>query len=395
MCGYFTQNLWLIDKASIHIDFLWISDENFQIMSRFFKDQQTNFIIDGIELSNDCKTFLLNEDIEVLNQINPKVLTINQASLTYESIKALTLLKWESINVKLKDNYSPLFKISFFKAPVQLFDSKAKETLSFEWESIVVKVNQNKFNDMVLFSTDTIDYLFIPFETINEIQCSKFKEVSTKHGISKKFDNLNIRQKVKTNGIIIPLKCLHKVSFLFLKYMARLFDSNQEFIDKIFKAKYIDWTISYLNEVLEIKNLLPDHFPCINFAYINMNSKRFTEKHLFEIMYRQDYIEWRFSEIRNKSILTSNEFILMWEILNSSRIKFTLTSISLSFETLSECMKVLSLCADCFELDSVDLQYKEAEAETEQETIRIEKAKFMKKFGPIRNLRIMKIRRML
>ena len=88
----FTKNLRIIQKASSHIAYLYISDENLKIIDELYKDKHINFMIDYLFLYYNSQTDISNRDIEVLNKINPKALLINKIGWTLESIKSLTLL---------------------------------------------------------------------------------------------------------------------------------------------------------------------------------------------------------------------------------------------------------------------------------------------------------------
>ena len=77
-------------------------------------------------------------------------------------------------------------------APILLlYFGNSDQKLSFEWESITFYVNKNKFKSVILLKTDTIDYLFIPFETIGQLLYSGLKVVSSAHNLNKQFADLD------------------------------------------------------------------------------------------------------------------------------------------------------------------------------------------------------------
>ena len=161
-------------------------------------------------------------------------------------------------------------------------------------------------------------------------------------------------------------------------------------INQLFKVKHIEITIRNLNRLLEIYRLLPDDFSRINFQYLNNHSTEMSENSISEIMDNLDWINWKFIQIHKSTNLSSDEFQFLWKVLSSKRTRFNLTSISLRFSLLSECLTVLSLCSDCSELQHVKLHYFEADAENEDEAVEQAKREFRQKFGFIQVLSIRK-----
>ena len=216
------------------------------------------------------------------------------------------------------------------------------------------------------------------------------KLISSTHDLNKQFAGLNTEQLTETNGFIFPLKYLHKIFFKFDDQTVNLFGSSQEVIHQILKARYINWRIYNFSRLLEINKLFSDHFSRINFKYNYSKFDTEEDESLFEIMNSPDYIEPTFSEVRRNFILPPDELNLVWKLLRSSKTRFNITSVSFKLRLLSECLAVLSLCADCTELESVDLWYKEVDKENEQQMIENTKIEFAKKFGPIKMMNIIK-----
>ena len=95
-------NLKLIGKASIRVDLLWIFEYQFRKMSEFFRDKESNFMIETLHISYFNQNNISDEDIEFINKISPKILEIDGDIWTVENIKALGLVNCTKINVKLK-----------------------------------------------------------------------------------------------------------------------------------------------------------------------------------------------------------------------------------------------------------------------------------------------------
>ena len=383
------KNLRIIEQASIHATILNISDENLKIIDEFYKDRHINLMIDYLFLYYNSQTDISNRDIEVLNKINPKALLINKIRRTLENIKSLTLLNCINISAKFVFGFNR-FELSFLCAPFQLFSIELAQRQSFECDSVAFNIDLNKFEKIKFIKSSTFGCLFIPFDTIYDIKYSRLKQISSTHDLSKQFAGLNTDQLAETNGFIFPLKYLHKIFFELDDQTVKLFDSSQEIIHQILKARYINWIIYNFGRFLEINKLLSDHFSRINFKYSYSNSESKEDESLFEIMNSPDYIEPTFSGVRRDFILPPDELNLVWKLLRSSKTRFNITSVSFKLRLLSECLAVLTLCADCPELESVDLWYEEADVENKQKTIESAKIEFAKKFGPIKSLNIIK-----
>ena len=99
-----------------------------------------------------------------------------------------------------------------------------------------------------------------------------------------------------------------------------------------------------------------------------------------------DQIKPKFSSICISHKLSSEEIELLWELLCSRRTKFWLSEIYAKFNYLSECLTVLSHCAECPELNSINFWYSSSDAENEEETVKNAIFDFRKKFGFIANL---------
>ena len=100
-----TANLKLIGKASVWIDLLCISEYQFRKMSEFYKDKESNFMIETLQIYYSKQNNISNEDIEFINKISPKILIICGDIWTVENIKTLSLLNCTEICVWFEDEY--------------------------------------------------------------------------------------------------------------------------------------------------------------------------------------------------------------------------------------------------------------------------------------------------
>ena len=209
---FWTENLQMIDRPFVYIDLLKITYNNIVTLNERYKDKHANFMVDCLQLAMNTHAYLLNEDIEVINKINPKSINIFRISWTLENIKALALLGCTNFNVYL--NYFWHFsKLLFLNTQIQLFDLSTDQRVCFEWESIIY-IYIYIFEQVKLLQTHATNYLFIPLITIGKLTCSGFKSISNKNDFNKQFADIDIEQLEKTEGFIVPLKYLDQTFFL-------------------------------------------------------------------------------------------------------------------------------------------------------------------------------------
>ena len=392
----YRKYLWhliLFQKVSNKIDLLEIDFRQFSIMDQFIKDHNLNLIVDHLCVYNHNITEMVNESYEIANKINPKIISVYYFPLryfTFENIKALPLLNCTNVNVGPiieNKNYTYII-LSFLSTTIWYCDSKSDQILNFEWESATFGIEFDYFIKITLFETSTSNYLVIPIEDIEKVKYSGLKAISSTHELNKQFANLDIKQQKEYSWLIVNLRNLIKVFFGLDEDPIKLSDSSQQVLNQIMKARHIDWMVQDLRELLEVNKLIPDHFSRINFifSYFMRRRKNFTS----ETMINLDYIDPKFSKIKWFDELESNELQLWWKILGSHRTRFNLTSIQLKFKVLSECLTVLSLCAECPELESIHLEYLESDIKNEQQIVEDAKAELRSKNRFIWKLEIIK-----
>ena len=209
---FWTENLQMIDRPFFYIDLLKITYNNIVTMNERYKDKHANFMVDRSELAMSTHANLLNEDIEVINKLNPKSIDIFKISWTIENIKALSLLSCTNFNIYL-NYFVCLSKLLFLNTQIQLFDLSTNQRVCFELESIIFSIDIYKFELVKLLQTHTTNYLFIPLITIGKLTCSGFKSISSENDFNKQFADIDIEQLEKTEGFIVPLKYLDQTFF--------------------------------------------------------------------------------------------------------------------------------------------------------------------------------------
>ena len=408
----------LVDKASVRIDFLETDVDYFISLREFYKDKDPNFKIEKIELEYFTEDHLLTEMIEFINKFCPNNLITDWNEWTVENIKALTLLNWANVDITFNSNHYEHISFWFVNTPIQLYDSKADQMLTFEWESIDFsfieeevsvelditgegesnenefkehRIWQRKIEEVKLIETNTGNFLFIPLDTIGSISYSRLWEISSADDISKQFSDLYIDYRFYDDGFIVPLIYSNRI----------LINANDEelknclnqckHIHHMFKQKYLEIKIKSLGRLLEINKLLSDDFSSINSTYRYYDESNIEDNSISEITNSPDWSNLKFINIYNERTLLPDEFQFWWNVLRYRRTRFNLTTIYLMFSLLSECLTVLTLCLGWPELESVKLRYSEADIEDEDEVIEHAKSEFRQNFGIIQRLFIWKV----
>ena len=236
-----------------------INEDQLGKMSEFYRDKEINFLIENLQISYSNQANISNEDTEFINKINPKLLVIDSTKWTVENIKALPLLNCTNIDVKFSCEESKDFFLWFLSTPLQLFNSKSNQRRTFEWEYIKFFIENDQFEDVKLFKTNTGNFLFIPLITIKCILYSGFRKISSANYINKQFADLYVQHHFKDDGFVVPIGYLNKIIVDLddpeLDYLNQFKDINQ-----IFKWKHIELTIGNLGRLLEINKLLPEDF---------------------------------------------------------------------------------------------------------------------------------------
>ena len=344
-------------------------------------------MVESIELFNFYGDNILDEDFEFFSKISLKMLTINSIEWSVENIKMLALLNWTNIDAYFSQKEILNLNFWFIKTPIQLFDSQSGRMWTYKWESIKFFIEKDKIEKIKLLKVHTENFLFIPLDTIARILCSGFSEISSAEDINKKFADFD--HQFDIDGFVVPMEYFNKI-FFELDYFNLEVLNQYKNINNIFKEKHIGITIGNLGRLLEINKLFPDDFSKFSFKYNDELSTDKSEYSISEILDNLDWINLKFIEIYQSSILLSNQFQFWWNMLRSRRTRFSLTLIHLEFSLLSECLTVLSLCSGCPELKSIRLRYLKIDIDNKQDTVEHAKREFIKKFGPIQNLTITK-----
>ena len=193
----------------------------------------------------------------------------------------------------------------------------------------------------------------------------------------------------KNNGFVVPLKFINNVNFY--KNEDDIYSqigSNRIITNTLLGTRKSNMSIEVFDDLLNIKELLPDYVSHITYSLDNRCEETWLRNIGVETVSNLNQIKPKFSSICISQKISSEEVELLWELLCSRRTKFCLSKIYANFNYLSECLTVLSLCAECPELNSINFGYSSSDAENEEETIKNAIFDFRKKFGFIANLNL-------
>ena len=146
-------------------------------------------------------------------------------------------------------------------------------------------------------------------------------------------------------------------------------------------TRKVNVSIKVFDDVLNFKELLPDYVSHITYSFKNLFEETRLRNKGAKMVSNLDLIKSKFSSIWISHKLSSEEVELLWELLCSRRTKFCLSGIYAEFNYLSECLTVLSHCAECPELNSINFGYSSSDAENEEEAVKNAIFDFRKKFG--------------
>ena len=171
---------------------------------------------------------------------------------------------------------------------------------------------------------------------------------------------------------IIPSSSLKKVSMnmIVLKIISKI-EKEPNYSKEMYRTNNIDVALSTLDDIFKAKEADPLNY--LKFTY-NINSySEYTRLINNEtLVYNIDEIEWRdikLSSIWFRSLISRNEHQLIWKLLTNTKTQFTISSVKLYFEYLSEWIEVLLLLSFWPDIKYVELNYKESDVEDESSSI--------------------------
>ena len=168
--------------------------------------------------------------------------------------------------------------------------------------------------------------------------------------------------------------------------MIETLNANQEVSNQIMKARHVYLEIQYIDEIRKINEMYPHLVSRLNYLFYCYTSKSIIKSIETDLIDELSLIEPNVKNISIDHTLSPYELKLVSVLLCSRRTRFSLWDISINFKFLSECLSILSLCADCIELESIWFEYSEVDLDNENELVKSSVQDFRKKSGFITEL---------
>ena len=147
-------------------------------------------------------------------------------------------------------------------------------------------------------------------------------------------------------------------------------------------SKQFQWQTNSIDGLLTLKSLITDRW--LNIKVSSSFSEILDISYLSRIKVKEtDWNNFSFWILKANIFLSPGEFEFIWMLLKTSRTRFSLTTINLMLQSLSDWLSILSLWEHCQQLSELSLKYARSEIENPNETIENEVISFRRKFGPI------------
>ena len=387
-----TKNLEMIDKAKICIYkcFIWSSD--IVILYESFGDRIKTLKVYKLTFSKNDNEEISNEAVETINQINPFTLSLNKFDWSYDTLKMLSNFNPANIGAKFKNNRWILAELMFTNVTIIMFDSKQNQRMKLICRSAKIEIDHQEFKNICLLKTDkskysNSDYLFIPFTSVLRLKILD-KRIDNSLAEHEKQLTLINKDIGISEGLIMPVNQISLAIFYLYYTLTNSLKENLIVTNEILRmAKQVDWRVKYFDELIEIKNMSPDHFYRIKFSFFNFNAKALMINPEIKLS-NQTLTDVTFSTFRSCNVIFEDELNLVWDLLNSQRTRFNLLCVELELNLLSDCLTVLSLCEKCPELNSVSLKFTKWDEDDKKEAIDSAIKKFRRNFGFIQLIEI-------
>ena len=391
------KNLQLINKASIFIIWLQTSDQKITDLCELSRDKLSQLKIDSLDFSKETNIEISNLALKVINDISPNSLLINNSNWSFEDLRTFFSLNLKNINIEFEIYWDYSISLIFSNSPILLFNFDSKQKIHLIWESVDLDIQKEGYEKIVSLKINANDcinshFLFVPFVSVGNLNISGFKtiSISSSSKFELEFENLISKSPSHTWGFLFPLEHLNRTLFNNDDQFFDLLKTNYDVSKRILSARYLNWTIKFLDDLLEIKESFPDLVSHINYSLSNWSRSTFLRSITTDIINGIILIDPKFKVISFNGILSPQEFKLIWSLLDSNKIKFNIWSIQLGFNLLSEWLTVLSLLSNCTELESIYFFFSTSDVDNEQESIKTAANQFRSKYRFMKSLKIAK-----
>ena len=383
--------LHLISKASVCINKLYISIKRLKKLREVNNKIFENLKVEELILNERNSTKIDLSTAEILNQINSSTLSIYNADKSVSYFKIVSALNNKNIDISFKSEGKANLKLKFEITPIALFDWSSNNQSNYMCESLFIYATLSQFDDIILVKVKDknhrdLNYLYFAFKWISRIEISEFKIESNEIRLDQRFPNDVL---FKNDGILVPVNNLNQSMLNYWdSQLFKIFAESSDLITHILKAKHLSWEIRFINDFTKISHLVPEHYSRIKYS-INSN-KLWSNSWISDELDNLYQSEYSISEISIESQLSEFEFKLLSKILAWDKTRFSLSSISVVFEKLSECLEILRLCSECPELNEVNFSYFEVDVEDEQHCVNLAVQELNRKVGFVERIRVYK-----
>ena len=389
------KNLELIDNTFIYIQKLEIPLDMVEKLYESHWDNLWRLKVDELYLKWSI-TGITSKIIKALTEIKMKALSIDYFQKSFDNLKICLSLGIADISSKFEFWWDEMLWLTFLNSQILLLDDNSDQKVYIELESLTLELKESGYKDIILLKANwgknaDSDMLFIPLESVLSLRLSKIKTTSNLYLLNEQFAHIDVGSITKSTGFIIPLKQLNRTFFNGKDYFHDQLSRNQIVTNELFKARYVDWDISYIDDLLEISKMFSNKTTHICSLSSNFSNKTILRNPTKEIMGELSLIQPRFTKISISHKLLLGEFELVRDLLSFRKVRFSLLKLVVSFNLLSECLTVLSMCAVWPELNYILLSYSESDLENEQKAVANAVANFNKNFGYIRTIKVSKV----
>ena len=227
------------------------------------------------------------------------------------------------------------------------------------------------------------DWLFVPFSSVEHLEIKEKSYIIVSRPIHEQFKRLDTEDSNQVWGFVIPLKYLYQTTFYDEGNFMDSLKENQGVTDKMWNARISDWIVRSFEEILKIKEMCPNSASHVNYLFDNLDWEPIVSSSVVIMKTKLCSIEPKITSIAIRHKLSPNELKLISIVIGSNKTRFSIINIKLSLNLLSDCLALLSLCANCTELELIELKYSELDCDNEVEAVNKAIRDFKSKFWMI------------
>ena len=189
----------------------------------------------------------------------------------------MLLFKFKKYTCRVCNFKSIFFEFNFQKnTPILIFQSDKNVKLSFEWKSvcfIIIKKDSKIYQcfKLTLIKNKNSICIYIPYNSVQNLEISELKSLLSQKELKKQFELLGPRD-LRNVGFVVPLIHLNLTLFYNEYEISESLKINKPVISKVLKAKHVDWTIQYLDDLPKIKEMFSSFVSQINYQFVCRNS---------------------------------------------------------------------------------------------------------------------------